>query len=109
MVEAYPLLPGQARFLTRGLADEHHWNVARLFRVPPELTPDTVAAAFPTVANRHDGLRSFLRDGDRTERGAVVPRLGSVLVATVDLRGVPAAERERALADSAPRCRVPCR
>jgi non-ribosomal peptide synthase protein (TIGR01720 family) len=99
MTTLYPLLPEQARFLTRDLAGEHHWNVSRLFRVPPELTPDLVATAFRAVLNRHDGLRTGLREGDRTEWGVAVPRLDTVELVPVDLRDLPETERVKALTE----------
>lgn len=95
----YPLLPEQARFLTRNLAHEHHWNLTGLFRIPPALTQDMLAAAVRHVVNRHDALRTHLLDADRETWGAQEPAVAKADVMTFDLSDLPAAEQPAAVTE----------
>lgn len=81
-----PLLPGQRRFLARGLPGAHHWNQAALYSIPEALTADVVATAMRWVVNRHEGLRLRLDgDGGAAGTGTVEPELEHFPVDDVDL------------------------
>jgi non-ribosomal peptide synthase protein (TIGR01720 family) len=90
---AYPLLPEQRRYLDRPPPDEHHWNIAQLFRIPAELTPEIARVAMTAVVNRHDGLRMHLREGDRAEFGVRAGPVRDLPFELIDLRGEPAADQ----------------
>jgi non-ribosomal peptide synthase protein (TIGR01720 family) len=98
----YPLLPEQARFLTRGLPNDDHWNVAVMFQVPERLTAGMWGAAVRSVINRHDGLRQSLRE-DRTRFGRVAPPLEEFPVAFEDLRALPADAQAAAMTSACTR------
>jgi|GEM_PF-2342141 len=59
-----PLTPSQHRFLNRGSADPHHWNISAALASERLLVPDLLERALAEVLSHHDALRL------RFERGS---------------------------------------
>ncbi|MFY1674524.1 condensation domain-containing protein [Plantactinospora sp. WMMB334] len=94
--EPFPLLPGQAWFMTDlhpRLLHPARWSLARLYRLPPGQSPGSVRAAVAEIWRRHEALRIRVVPAGSgwAQRMADVDTPEPFRL--VDLSRVPAAER----------------
>ena len=101
VVGPVPLTPIQHDFFARGLEDLHHYNQSVLLTVRQPLPAGACAALIADLLTRHDALRlRFRREGAAWSQECAAPG-GQVPFGAVDLSGLPADRRGRAVEEAA--------
>ncbi|MBV9110939.1 MAG: non-ribosomal peptide synthetase, partial [Gemmatimonadetes bacterium] len=92
-----PLTPVQQWWFAQGSPEPHHFNLAAAYATRAPLDAEVLARACAAVVAHHDALRMrYLRGEDGAWTQANADAGDPVPFAHLDLRGVPAAEREAA-------------
>ncbi|MFG1391587.1 type I polyketide synthase [Xanthobacter agilis] len=97
VAEAVPLTPIQRWFMDLPVPDRRRWALTAVFDLPDGVSEDALREAFSAAVQRHDALRTCLRDGapPLQQAGAPAPVLVRTRVADGDDRGAA----EDAMAD----------
>jgi non-ribosomal peptide synthase protein (TIGR01720 family) len=98
---AVPLTPIQAHFFAQALPTPQHFNQAMLLEASERLDTVALERAMQQLMVQHDALRlRFQQTADGWQQVHAVPD-AQPLLTEIDLRSVPAAEQDRALAQAA--------
>ena len=96
-----PLTPVQRWFFDSDPAEPHHFNQSVLLETTAPLDPAPLRAALEHLERHHDALRlRFVHGEDGWRQAGGLPS-GRAPLAVIDLAGLPAAARPRAVEDAA--------